>query len=60
MSPSSPISDQSNKKRSKRTVSSTSLSPSKVASNDDLSTDMKAKRQRTEETINVYFFLKKS
>ncbi|CAF4457951.1 unnamed protein product [Rotaria socialis] len=48
-SSSSPSLEHSNKKRVKRTVSSTSLSPSKLTSVDDTSTDTKAKRQRTEE-----------
>ncbi|CAF0758690.1 unnamed protein product [Rotaria sordida] len=50
-SSSSPSLEQSNKKQIKRTVSSTSLSPSKITSMDDTSTDIRTKRQRTEEPI---------
>ncbi|CAF3345702.1 unnamed protein product [Rotaria sp. Silwood1] len=52
-SSSSPSLDQSNTKRVKRTVSSTSSSPCKIISIDDTSTDTKAKRQRTEETVEI-------
>ncbi|CAF4671707.1 unnamed protein product [Rotaria sp. Silwood1] len=52
-SSSSPSLDQSNTKRVKRTVSSTSSSPCKITSIDDTSTDTKAKRQRTEETVEI-------
>ncbi|CAF2807271.1 unnamed protein product [Rotaria sp. Silwood2] len=52
-SSSSPSLELSNKKRTKRTVSSTSLSPCKLTSVDDTSTEIKAKRQRVEETIKT-------
>lgn len=45
----SPSSETSNKKRNKRTVSTASLSPSKVTAANDSSTEATAKRQRTEE-----------
>jgi hypothetical protein len=44
--------ENSNRKRIKRTVSSISLSPSKLTSVDDTSTENKTKRQRTD-TIKV-------
>ena len=53
-SPSSSSLDQSNRKRVKRTVSSISLSPSKLTG--DTSMDSKTKRQRTDATIKVKVF----
>ncbi len=48
--------EQSNRKRVKRTVSSISLSPSKLTSADDTSIENKNKRQRIHTTIKVEFF----
>ena len=48
-----PSSETSNKKRTKRTVSTASLSPSKVTAANDSSTEAKAKRQRTEADVEV-------
>ncbi|CAF1252696.1 unnamed protein product [Adineta steineri] len=52
-SSSSPSNESSNKKRVKRTVSSISLSPSKLTSTNDTSAEIKTKRQRTDITIQA-------
>jgi hypothetical protein len=52
-SSSSPPLEQSNRKRVKRTVSSISLSPSKLTAAGDTSTDIRSKRQRTDAPIKV-------